>query len=71
MESVKKLAEKAVALSPPERIQLVEAVLSSLDRIDVEIEKRWVAESEERYEAYRRGEIGTVDWEEIKERYSQ
>jgi putative addiction module component (TIGR02574 family) len=69
MESVEQLTEKASCLRPTERIQLVEAILSSLDRPDPDIGKIWIAESEARYEAYKRGQIGATDWDEIRKRY--
>ncbi len=69
MESVDQLAKKATGLQPIERIRLVEAILYSLDKPDPDIEQSWIAESEARYEAYRRGEIETIDWEKIKKRY--
>lgn len=71
MEPLDQLAKKAVELSPTERIRLVEAILYSLDKPDSEIEKSWIAESEARYEAYKRGELETSDWEEIKKRYTR
>ena len=52
MESVDQLARKAFGLQPTERIRLVEAILYSLDKPDVDIEQSWIAESEARYEAY-------------------
>ncbi len=69
MESVSQLAEKAFKLEPVERIRLVEAILYSFDKPDHDTEKRWIAESEARYEAYKRGELDAVDWEDIKTRY--
>ena len=69
MESVSQLAKKAVELEPVERIQLVEAILRSLDKPDSDIEQSWIAESEARYKAYKRGELEAIDWEEIKKRY--
>ncbi len=69
MESVSQLAKKAIELEPVERIQLVEAILRSLDKPDNDIEQSWVAESEARYAAYRMGEIAATDWEEIKKKY--
>lgn len=66
MESVDQLAKKAFGLQPTERIRLVEAILFSLDKPDADIEQSWIAESESRYEAYKRGEIEAVDWDEIK-----
>jgi len=71
MESLDQLAKKAMGLRPTERIRLVEALLYSLDKPDIEIEKSWIAESEGRYEAYKRGEVEAYDWEEIKKRYKR
>jgi putative addiction module component (TIGR02574 family) len=70
METVNKLAQKAIELRPIERIQLVEAILYSLDKPNPEIEKSWVVEAEARYEAFKRGELETTDWDEIKKRYT-
>jgi putative addiction module component (TIGR02574 family) len=71
MESIEQLLKKAMGLSPTERIQLVEAILYSLDKPDSEIEKSWIAESEARYKAYKRGELEAIDWEEIRKRYDR
>jgi len=71
MESVDQLAKKATGLQPIERIQLVEAILYSLDKPDPDIEQSWIAESEARYEAYKREELDAIDWEEIKKRYER
>ena len=71
MESVDQLARKATWLQPIERIRLVEAILYSLDKPDPDIEQSWIAESEARYEAYKRGELDAIDWEEIKKRYER
>lgn len=66
MESVEKIARKAIDLPPVERLKLVEAILFSLDKIDSEIEKCWIAESEARIEAYKRGEIQAINWDDLK-----
>ena len=71
MESVNQLAKKALELQPVERIKLVEAILYSLDKPNPNIEQSWISESEARYEAYKRGEIEAVDWDEIKKRYNR
>ncbi|RLB75203.1 MAG: addiction module protein [Deltaproteobacteria bacterium] len=56
-------------LQPVERIRLVEAILCSLDKPNPDVEKSWIAESEARHEAYRRGKLAAIDWDEIKKRY--
>lgn len=71
MESIKQLAKKAIKLQPKERIRLVEAILYSLDKPDQKIEKSWLAESEARYEAYKRGELEAKDWDTIKKKYNR
>ncbi len=71
MESIDQLAKKAMGLRPIERIRLVEAILYSLDKPDSDVEKSWIAESEARYEAYKRGELEAYDWDQIKKRYEQ
>ena len=71
MEPIDQLAEKAIGLRPIERIRLVEAILYSLDKPDPDIEKSWAAESEARYEAYKRGELQAYDWDEIRNRYER
>lgn len=69
MDTVEELARKAARLKPEERAQLVEAILATLDPPDPEVESRWVAESEARYAAYKRGELGARGWEEVRGEY--
>jgi putative addiction module component (TIGR02574 family) len=69
MNSLERLAKEAIALRPAERIRLVETILYSLDKIDPDIEKSWITEAEDRYEAYKRGELEAIDWEEIRKKY--
>jgi putative addiction module component (TIGR02574 family) len=71
MESVGELTKKAIDLDPKERIRLVEAILYSLDKAAPEIEKSWIAESEARYAAYKRGELQTEEWDEIRRKYER
>ena len=68
MESADQLAKKALQLSPIERIRLVEAILYTLDKPDPTIEKSWIAESEARYEAFKKGELKATDWNEVRKR---
>ncbi len=71
MESVSQLAKKAIEFEHVERIRLVEAILHSLNKPDRDIEQSWIADSEARYAACKRGELDAVDWEEIKKRYQR
>lgn len=71
MESVDQLAKKALVLQPVERIRLVEAILYSLDKPNPDVEQSWIAESEARYKAYKKGELKATDWNDIKKRYDR
>ena len=68
METTELLTKKALELRPIERVRLAEAILQSLDKPDSATDRAWVAESEARYEAYKRGEIDAVDWDTLRER---
>ena len=68
-EGARELGRQARKLPPKERIELVEDILSSLDRPDGDIDARWVAEVEERLSAVRRGEIKAIPLEEVHAKY--
>lgn len=53
----------ALQLAPSERAHLAERLLVSLDEDD-EILAAWVEEAERRGEAYERGEMEAIDFEE-------
>jgi putative addiction module component (TIGR02574 family) len=49
-------------LKPAERVALIDALWESLDEKRVkEIEAKWAAESEDRIDAFERGELAAVD----------
>ncbi len=58
----------ALRLSLVNRIRLVETLLDSLDKTDVEVEALWVKESENRYQAYKDGKIKGIPLEQIRAR---
>ncbi len=68
-EETKVLRRKAQALSPNDRVALIEDVLDSLDRPDPEIERLWAKEAADRLAAYRRGELSAKDLSEIAASY--
>ena len=65
----KTLIERARALTPEDRIALVEDVLDSLDRSDPDIDRLWTQEATDRLVAYRRGELGAKDLSEVFAKY--
>jgi len=68
-EKARVLGEQARALSPRDRIALVEDVLDSLDRADPNIDRLWAKEAGERLAAYRRGELTARDLNDIVAKY--
>jgi putative addiction module component (TIGR02574 family) len=60
-----RLLEEALALPVNERADLVERLLSSLDPVEPEIEKRWAKEVEDRIDALERGNLKTISAEEF------
>ena len=63
MTALDQATKQAQALSPLERLQLVEAILQSLEPTDPEKEKKWAEEADARLEAFRRGELEAKDRE--------
>ena len=52
-----------------ERIEIVDALLATIDEPSTEIDRLWAAEADERLAAYRRGEIRAVELEEVLAKY--
>jgi putative addiction module component (TIGR02574 family) len=62
-ERVQRLTDEATRLPPDERAELVEGILQSLDPTDPNLDELWAAEVQDRIAAYRRGEMGTADFD--------
>ncbi len=61
----KELQSKALELNAIDKIHLVEILLESLDKPDPEIMNKWIKESEERYEALKKGKIKSRPYDEV------
>ncbi len=59
------LIEKALALKPQDKIILIEALVTSLDKPDPEISKKWIQEAESRLKNYRAGKTQGIPAEEV------
>jgi putative addiction module component len=68
-DDAKILSRKAQALSPNDRIALIEEVLESLDKPDPEVESLWMKEAADRLAAYRRGDLSARDLSDIAAKY--
>jgi len=61
-----KVLEEALHLSPIERAEIVERLLSSFEFSDrAAVDNLWAIEAESRIDAYERGEIGTISAKDV------
>ncbi len=54
------LAEKIQSLPDAEKLDLVDSIMTQLDRPDPEIDRIWAEEAQKRWKAYKSGELKTV-----------
>jgi putative addiction module component (TIGR02574 family) len=52
-----------------EKLRLVDAILTELDKPDPEIDRVWAEEARERWAAYKAGRLSTVSYEEVMAKY--
>ena len=69
MTRTEQIAADALALTPAERVVLVDRVLESLDKVNPELDSRLAAECESRLAAYDRGEIRAVALHDALSKY--
>jgi putative addiction module component (TIGR02574 family) len=63
--STESLLRQALQLPANDRAALVEGLIVSLDKPDPALDALWLKEAESRLLAYRAGELGSVDAEEV------
>jgi putative addiction module component (TIGR02574 family) len=63
--SVSEVIEQALELKTNERFRVVDEILKSLDKPDIEIDSIWADEAERRLSAFRQGKLATVSEEEF------
>ncbi len=63
------LAEKIQSLPDAEKLDLVDSIMTQLDRPDPEIDRIWSEEAQKRWKAYKSGELKTVPYDEIMSKY--
>lgn len=58
--TIQEIEQKSLELNAPDKIHLVEKLLSSLESPDPEVEQAWIREADERFAAYESGRLGVV-----------
>ena len=69
MTNTDHIFKEASVLSPFEKAQLIDQLISTLDEPDKKMDELWAKEAEERIEAYNRGELKAVSLEEVLQKY--
>ena len=64
-----KLVSEIRKLSDVEKLRLVDAILTDLDKPDPEIDRVWAEEARKRWAAYKAGRIPTVSYDEVMAKY--
>ncbi|MCI4400137.1 MAG: addiction module protein [Campylobacteraceae bacterium] len=63
--SVSDIISEALHLKPQDRYLIIESLVESLNRSDKEIEEIWLAECLKRVEAYKKGKLKTLSYDEV------
>jgi putative addiction module component (TIGR02574 family) len=69
MASSKEILKGALNLTPAQKAELIDKLLSSLDKPDRELDELWAKEADDRLEAYDKGKLRAVSISEIIEKY--
>jgi putative addiction module component (TIGR02574 family) len=66
-----KLVSEMRALSEEEKLRLLDAILTDLDKPDPEIDHVWASEARKRWVAFKAGRLPTVSYEELMAKYNR
>jgi putative addiction module component (TIGR02574 family) len=69
MAASKEILKKALNLTPTEKAELIDKLLTSLDKPDKELDDLWAGEAEDRIDAYEQGKIKALSIQEVLEKY--
>ena len=61
--------QQANQLPPLEKLHLAELLLADLDKPDHEIDVIWKDEAQKRWQAYQAGELKTVSYDTVMQKY--
>lgn len=69
MATTNSILKEALSLRPSQKAELIDKLLSSLDKSDKEIDELWAKEAEDRIDAYDSGKIKAISLEKVLEKY--
>ena len=65
-----RLVNEIRALPDEEKLRVVDAILTDLDKPDQEIDHVWAEEARKRWSRYKAGHLQTVSYEELMHKYN-
>lgn len=71
MDVTNNILKEILTLKPSQKAELIDKLLSTLDKPDREIDELWAKEAEDRIDAYDRGKIKAVPLQKVLEKYKQ
>ena len=69
MTTTDNIFKEALTLKPSEKAQLIDQLISTLDKSDKEIDELWAIEAENRIDAYDQGKIKAISLEKVLQKY--
>jgi len=66
-----KLVSEIRALPDEEKLRVLDAILTDLDKPDAEIDRVWAIEARKRWSSYKAGQLRTVSYEELMRKYNR
>ena len=68
MDITNNISKDILTLKPSQKAELIDKLLSTLDKPDSEIDELWAKEAADRIDAYDRGKIKAVPLEKVLEK---
>jgi putative addiction module component (TIGR02574 family) len=68
-KTTEKLAKEIRSLSDIEKLQIVDAILTDLDRPDPALDRIWAEEARKRWAAYKEGRIPATSYQKVMDKY--
>ena len=69
MTTTDNILKEALTLTPSEKAQLIDKLISTLDKSDKELDELWAREAEDRIDAYDQGKIKAISLENVLQKY--
>jgi hypothetical protein len=66
-----KLVSEIQALPAEDKLRVLDAILTDLDKPDREIDHVWAVEARKRWTVYKAGKLDTVSYDELMNKYNR